>query len=185
MLLSRELSYLEHSQEVSEPTWIYRSANWLPTTAAMRLYKMGILPPAFPLQFFSDKCGFNFRRKADMKFLFRTQAQKTGWKKHPCCHRLRWTFVFPLTHGRGATNPFPLSFPLLLAPARALSLSTAVYDTQSSCPLVTWKSFTRSGVQWVRNGVSSAVPQETEGHRIAKYLKLEGTHKDQDHQLCM
>lgn len=121
MLLSRELSYMKRSQEASEATWIYRLTNRLPTAVAMRLCKMARLPPAFPLQLFSNKCGFNFSRKADMKFLLRVQAQKTGWKKHPCCHRLMWTLVFPLTHGRGA---FSLSL--------AIFASTALYDKQPS-----------------------------------------------------
>lgn len=142
MLLSRELSYIKHSQEISEPTWIYRSTKWLPTTAAMRLCKTGRLPPAFPLQLFPDKCGFNFSRKADMKFLLGTQVQKTGWKKYPCCHRLMWIFVFPLTHGRCATIYSPHLSSLSVRALSAYALS-AVYDTQPSCPLVTWKSFTK------------------------------------------
>lgn len=85
----------------------------------MRSCKMGRLPLAFPLQLFSDKCGFSFSRKADMKFLLKSQAQKTGWKNHSCCHRLMWKIVFPQTHGRDATNPFPSSFPLLLSQVRA------------------------------------------------------------------
>lgn len=32
-----------------------------------------------------------------------------------------WTLVFPLIRGRGAADPFPSSFPLLLALVRALS----------------------------------------------------------------
>lgn len=76
MLFSRELSYVKHPQQVSEPTWIYRSSNQLPRAAAMRLCKMGRLFPAFLLQLFSDKCGFKFNRKDDMNFLLRFKHEQ-------------------------------------------------------------------------------------------------------------
>lgn len=57
------------------------------------------------------------------------------------------THVLTHTWKRGH-KPIPLRFPLLLGPVRALSISGGEYDTQPSCPLVTWKSFTKSHVQW-------------------------------------